>query len=92
GAMVRLTSDGLVQHLAPDGSLLGQTKLSVAELDKFKALTTRGQSRPREDNVFAKKACVFGAPCQTDGDCWQNGCDGCMFLTTSSGFCYGTSW
>ncbi|KAM7212191.1 hypothetical protein V8F06_012443 [Rhypophila decipiens] len=82
----------MVQRMAADGSILGRSKLSAAELEKFKALTARGQSRPQEDNVFAKKACVFGAPCQDDGQCWQNGCDGCMFLTTGQGFCYGISW
>ena len=80
----------MVQRLSADGSLLGETKIPTGELEKFQALA--GQSQRRDDNVFAKRACLIGHACSEDSICWFNGCDGCLFVTTGSGYCYGSIW
>lgn len=90
GIKYNLTGDGMIQRLAADGHLLGESKIPDGELEKFKTLA--GRSQRRDENVFAERACVVGLGCSEDSTCWYNGCDGCLFISTGVGFCYGTSW
>ncbi|KAH6856155.1 hypothetical protein B0I37DRAFT_351250 [Chaetomium sp. MPI-CAGE-AT-0009] len=93
GIKLRLTEDGMVQRIAADGTLLGESKIPPGELEKFKSLAGQSQSQRRDDNVFAKRACsALGMACTEDSSCWFSGCDGCIFFSTNQGYCYGSIW
>lgn len=84
-----LTADGMVQRIAADGTILGVSPMPDGEIDMLKAV--EGQSRPRGKELFARVGCVLGTTCSDDATCWYNGCDGCLFVSTNIGVCYGTS-
>ncbi|KAK0710734.1 hypothetical protein B0H67DRAFT_610996 [Lasiosphaeris hirsuta] len=87
---LRFTQDGMVQRLADDGTILDEKVVPARELEKLKAVAV--QSQRRGDDVFAKRSCIIAHPCNSDTECWNNGCVGCLFISTNSGVCYGSIW
>ncbi|KAK9770748.1 hypothetical protein SCAR479_12539 [Seiridium cardinale] len=99
-----LKNDGRVQRVNKDGTVTGSVQLTDSEIAKIKAAagvkadTKRdqipGTSKPRSEDtpLETRFGCAIGTWCHNDETCYFAGCDGCMYLPTGGGVCYGTTY
>lgn len=87
GITLKLVDGKVVQRVAADGTILGESPLPDGGVEQFKALADETQSRRRDDNVLIQRQCLYGHPCSEDSICYFNGCSGCLFVSTGVGGC-----
>ncbi|KAI0121658.1 hypothetical protein BJ170DRAFT_687895 [Xylariales sp. AK1849] len=92
GGRFELTDGNALKRVSGSGSVEATIQLTDAEVAQVKAFA--GQtSKPRDENVFDKRfGCIAGTWCHDDSTCYFAGCDGCMYLPTGGGVCYGTTY
>ncbi|KAK4187480.1 hypothetical protein QBC35DRAFT_233124 [Podospora australis] len=83
-----LASTGVLA--APQANKALDPKLAERRPVVEDAPVKRSKNPARELEIAARQGCLIGLPCTSDSDCWFNGCDGCLFLSTSAGACYGS--